>query len=279
MKDKTYLVGEEMTVADLVMINKVSGYMKGLSKEERWSKNNFSRWYDLIQNSTDQEILSGLGVEKIKLAQPTQKSASTANPKASGEPKEKKKKEEKPKKEKAAKEAAVTVITPAMIDIRVGIIVSAEKHPDADSLYVEQIDVGEEQPRTVVSGLVKYMTLDELIGRKVLVVCNLKPASMRGVKSFAMVLCTSKDDKVEFVEPHLTSVPGDRAYFEEFSGIAPEPLLNPKKKIWETIQPGLFTNGSGEAGWYDADKKFHKLCVGSDGFVCKSKSITDGIMK
>jgi methionyl-tRNA synthetase len=48
------------------------------------------------------------------------------------------------------------------LDIRVGLITSAKKHPDADSLYVEEIDVGEGQPRTVVSGLVKYIPLEEM---------------------------------------------------------------------------------------------------------------------
>lgn len=49
------------------------------------------------------------------------------------------------------------------MDIRVGKIISCEKHPDADSLYVEQIDVGEaEGPRTIVSGLVKYVPLEEM---------------------------------------------------------------------------------------------------------------------
>lgn len=49
------------------------------------------------------------------------------------------------------------------MDIRVGRIVSCEAHPDADSLYVEQIDVGDpEGPRTIVSGLVKYVPLEEM---------------------------------------------------------------------------------------------------------------------
>jgi methionyl-tRNA synthetase len=44
----------------------------------------------------------------------------------------------------------------------VGLIKKAEKHPDADSLYIEEIDVGEEAPRTVVSGLVKFIPLEEM---------------------------------------------------------------------------------------------------------------------
>lgn len=62
-------------------------------------------------------------------------------------------------KNKAAAEPDISI---TRLDIRVGLIRKAEKHPDADALYVEEIDVGEEQTRTVVSGLVKYIPLDEM---------------------------------------------------------------------------------------------------------------------
>lgn len=62
-------------------------------------------------------------------------------------------------KSKAAVEPEITI---TRLDIRVGLITKAQKHPDADSLYVEEIDVGESQPRTVVSGLVKYIPLEEM---------------------------------------------------------------------------------------------------------------------
>lgn len=48
------------------------------------------------------------------------------------------------------------------LDLRVGRIITAQKHPDADTLYVEQVDVGEPSPRTVVSGLVKHIPLDQV---------------------------------------------------------------------------------------------------------------------
>ncbi|KAK7258413.1 hypothetical protein RIF29_23988 [Crotalaria pallida] len=94
-------------------------------------------------------------------------------------------------KNKAIAEPEITI---TRLDIRVGLIKKAEKHPGADFVYVEQIDVGEEQPRTVVSGLVKYIPLDEMQNRKVCVVCNLKPAALKGIKSQAMVLAASNDD-------------------------------------------------------------------------------------
>jgi aminoacyl tRNA synthase complex-interacting multifunctional protein 1 len=51
-----------------------------------------------------------------------------------------------------------------------GLISSVAKHPDADSLYVEQVDVGEAEPRTIVSGLVNYMTLEQMQGARIVVV-------------------------------------------------------------------------------------------------------------
>ncbi|CAE6347381.1 unnamed protein product [Rhizoctonia solani] len=156
---------------------------------------------------------------------------------------------------------------PSMIDLRVGKIVHVEKHPDADGLYVEQIDIGEpEGPRTVVSGLVNYIPIEQMRDRLLIAVCNLKPASMRGVKSFAMVLCAThkdgKDHGIEIVHPPEGSKPGDRVYFEgeRFAGAQPLSQLNPKKKIFETIQPGFTTLESRECAWIDpVTKSVHKI--------------------
>lgn len=69
--------------------------------------------------------------------------------------------------EKVEKKQATTSQDDAKVDVsrldlRVGRIITAQKHPDADSLYVEQVDVGESSPRTVVSGLVKHIPLDQV---------------------------------------------------------------------------------------------------------------------
>ncbi|KAL5486020.1 ARC1_1 [Sanghuangporus weigelae] len=165
----------------------------------------------------------------------------------------------------AAEDAGEPV--PSMIDLRVGHIVDIKKHPDADGLYVEQIDIGEETgPRTVVSGLVHYIPIEQMRDRDVITVCNLKPANMRGIKSFAMVLCaTSKDGKeagIELVQPPPGSKPGDRVYFEgeKFENATPLSQLNPKKKIFETIQPAFTTLESKEAAWVDpVMKSVHKI--------------------
>lgn len=67
-----------------------------------------------------------------------------------------------------------------------------QRHPDADSLYIEKIDLGEESgPRTIVSGLVNFVPIEEMKDRMVVVLANLKAANLRGVSSHGMVLCAS----------------------------------------------------------------------------------------
>jgi methionine--tRNA ligase beta chain len=80
--------------------------------------------------------------------------------------------------------------------MKVGKIIKCEKHPDADALYLEEIECGEEKPRQVISGLVKFVPLEEMQNRMVVILCNLKPAKMRGILSEAMVMCASTPDKV-----------------------------------------------------------------------------------
>merc|ERR1712198_529548 len=118
------------------------------------------------------------------------------------------------------------------LNMKVGKIVSVEKHPDADTLYVEQVDVGEERHRQVVSGLVKSYTLEEMQGRVGIFLLNLKPAKMRGVLSEGMIMCASTPEKVEVLELPNGAQIGDRIIFNGYPG-EPDVQLNPKKKVWE----------------------------------------------
>jgi methionine--tRNA ligase beta chain len=98
--------------------------------------------------------------------------------------------------------AAQRPVHVSRVDLRVGLITTARKHPDADALYVEDILCGEEAPRVVVSGLVKHIPEPEMQQRLVVVVANLKPANLKGVKSHAMVLAaTGADGKVRAAAP------------------------------------------------------------------------------
>lgn len=65
---------------------------------------------------------------------------------------------------------------------------------------------------------------------------------MRGVTSQAMLLCASIEEKLELLEPPIDCKPGDRIFFQGYEHETPEDQLNPKKKLFEQIQPHLLTN-------------------------------------
>uniref|UniRef100_A0A6M2DUZ7 Tyrosine--tRNA ligase n=1 Tax=Xenopsylla cheopis TaxID=163159 RepID=A0A6M2DUZ7_XENCH len=156
---------------------------------------------------------------------------------------------------------------PNRLDIKVGRVIEASKHPDADSLYVEKIDLGEPQPRTVVSGLANYVPLEEMQNRMVVVLCNLKAAKMRGVESQGMVLCASVDEPkaVEPLSVPESAKPGDSIKVEGYDGPA-DVQLNPKKKVWEKLQVDLKVNDNGEAVWQGAPL----LCPSGAKLTCKT---------
>lgn len=123
------------------------------------------------------------------------------------------------------------------VDLRVARIVEISLHPDAERLFVEKLDVGEEELRTVVSGLVGHYQREDLLGRKVVLVSNLKPAKIRGVKSCGMLLtacCPGDGEQLEVVEvlhpegepgtriqvSGLDRVPEGRISIEEFSAVS-----------------------------------------------------------
>lgn len=74
------------------------------------------------------------------------------------------------------------------VELRAGKIQSAEAHPNADRLLVLKVDIGEETPRNIVAGIAAKYTPDELVGKQVVIVANLKPAKLRGVVSEGMLL-------------------------------------------------------------------------------------------
>ncbi|CAD6576630.1 MAG: G4 quadruplex nucleic acid binding protein [Alectoria sarmentosa] len=221
----------------------------------------------------------------------------------------------KEKKEKAPKPAKQppkeTPLSPHLIDLRVGHILKAIPHPNADSLYVSTIACGDRSGsentsehegqvvRTVCSGLNGLVPLEEMQGRKIIAVCNLKPVTMRGVKSAAMVLAASprlkegEDDDhkgpVELVAPPEGAAAGERVCFEGWEG-EPEGVLNPKKKVWESLQPGFTTTEELEVGFEaggvealkdtDGDKgKGVMRLVTKSGGRCTVKSLRGAVVR
>ncbi|XVF00414.1 hypothetical protein REPUB_Repub03eG0283600 [Reevesia pubescens] len=159
-----------------------------------------------------------------------------------------------------------------LLDIRVGRIIKAWRHEEADSLYVEEVDVGEPQPRIICSGLVNYIPLHLLQDAKVVVLANLKSRNMRGVKSCGMLMAASDafHQNVELLVPPEASVPGDRIWFgtEHDKDNQPDPATPnqvQKKKIWELVQPHLKTDASCTAMIGE-----HLMQTSAGVMVCKS---------
>jgi methionine--tRNA ligase beta chain len=148
------------------------------------------------------------------------------------------------------------------VELRVGLILSVEKHPDADTLYIEKIDCGDATgPRTIISGLVKYFTVDQLIGQKVVVLCNLKPTKMRGVLSEGMLLAASKSslksdnsnelekETVEILKPPVDAKVGELIKIDGYEDPCPDEQLKSKSaaEVWKRVSSKLLTNDNREA--------------------------------
>eukprot|EP00624_Nannochloropsis_granulata_P000557 evm.model.NODE_1214_length_7623_cov_21.711794.3 len=141
------------------------------------------------------------------------------------------------------------------VDIRVGQIVRVWHHEAAERLFCEEIDVGEEKPRQIASGLREHYNLEEMKGKKVLVVCNLKAAKLAGFESQGMVLAASLADgsgKVVLVEPPAEAKVGEKVAVEgagyDLSQYPPMSATQMKKrKAWEAVVEGLKTDKDGGA--------------------------------
>ena len=140
------------------------------------------------------------------------------------------------------------------LDIRVGKIIKAWEHETADKLYCEEIDIGEEKPRQIASGLRPFYKLEEMQNRDVLVLCNLKPMNLVGFPSHGMVLCASNADHtaVEFAVPPEGAKIGERVTFEGFDGEPEAQNKVAKKKIFQTLAPDLKTDENGMVNWKGA---------------------------
>ena len=94
------------------------------------------------------------------------------------------------------------------IELRVGVVKSAEAHPNADKLLVLKVDLGSEE-RQIVAGIRAHYQPEELVGKQVVVVANLETATLRGMESQGMALAASSDDgRVVILTPEKSVNPG-----------------------------------------------------------------------
>ena len=97
----------------------------------------------------------------------------------------------------------------AKVSLKVGRVLACEKVPKADKLLKLSVDVGEAQPRTIVSGIAEAYAADALVGRNVVVVANLKPRALKGIESRGMLLTSGPGGAaLQLLDPGQNAVPG-----------------------------------------------------------------------
>ena len=89
------------------------------------------------------------------------------------------------------------------MEMVVGKVLESKKHEKADKLLVSKIDIGNGEVRQIVSGIASAVKPEEFVGKKVIVLANLKPTKIRGVESQGMIICGAEDDKIEVITSSL----------------------------------------------------------------------------
>jgi methionine--tRNA ligase beta chain len=175
------------------------------------------------------------------------------------------------------------------VALRVGTIIEAGPHPEANSLIVCKLDCGDKdesgqpaEPRTVVSGLAGKIPFAQLVGRKIVCISNLKPAKMRGIESAAMLLAASDgkegdDETVELLDVPDSVPNGELVYFENMEPCEPDDMLKSKGalKVWDRVKAQLKVGGEKVAIYQD--EGVDRRLMTSAGPVTV-KSLTDCII-
>ena len=112
--------------------------------------------------------------------------------------------------EKSTDDGLISIDEFVRTELRVAKVLEAEHHPNADKLLVLKVDVGEDQPRQVIAGIRSDYEPEELVGRTIIVVANLKPANLRGVESQGMTLAVRGEEKVLLLTVEGAAAPGTR---------------------------------------------------------------------
>ena len=117
-------------------------------------------------------------------------------------------KQDKEEEEETQAKATIQYEDFAKLDMVVGKVLTCKEHPDADKLLVFTVDIGEENPRTIVSGIKKWYGDKDLIGKNVVVVKNLAPRKMRGIESQGMILASDFEDDLTIITTLKDMKPG-----------------------------------------------------------------------
>lgn len=203
-------------------------------------------------------------------------------------------KKEAPKKKEEKKEITGPFADFRKLDIRVAQVVWIDDHPDADKLYQMKVDVGEDEPRSIVAGLKAFYKKKEMLNRKVLCLKNLKPRKLRGIKSEGMLLAADDEDlggtTVLLLKPSKDMPNGTQinsGLENSESKIEYEDFVKVNLKV-ATINDGKFNIDGGKdidlpdgsptrvVAIVDADGKLLPLSDGKDCIATVDRDIMDG---
>ena len=106
--------------------------------------------------------------------------------------------------------STITIDDFKKIVLKVGQVLEASAHTNANKLLVLKVDLGGGEVRQVVSGIKQWYTPVQLVGKSVILVANLQPAQLRGVESQGMVLAASSGDQVILLGPEKDAAPGSK---------------------------------------------------------------------
>lgn len=286
LSTSSFFAAQHITIVDLVLFSSIHQWMVSSSARERLSNQNITRWYNHIQHLPGIYQVEGIPIPFIEIEvddgvlptfhtslgeqqHPREKQTENKKEKKTGSvvKKEKSHEENDVKGNKVILERPLDDVT--RLEIRVGFIIKAWNHPDADTLYCEEIDIGEPQPRKIASGLREHISRENFEGQKVLVLCNMKEKKLRGFPSHGMILCGKKDlpegrEKIELVRPMKDAKIGERVLFDGLSG-EPDLVMNTKtgKDPFTAVQAGFHVDNNGIAYY-----KEHKFSTSAGDCTC-----------
>jgi tRNA-binding EMAP/Myf-like protein len=149
-----------------------------------------------------------------------------------------------PKPSMGKHEVASSNLMLSNLDLRVGRIAKVTPHPNNEKYYVEEVEIGNGEVLEISSELQPYFSDEELIGRKCVVLCNIRPVKVSKVKSQGEILYVKNNqDQVELIKPPEESKVGDRVYADGETVMDPmTPIQLKKQKCWEHLRKELKTN-------------------------------------
>ncbi len=154
------------------------------------------------------------------------------------------------------------------VTLTVSRIEEVARHPNGDMLYILTLDTGAPEKRTIVSSIVPYYKEDELLGKNIVLVDNLKPANFRGVKSYGMLLAASDKD----AEPHATCEVLFAPQFPVGTHLTPEGIESPDEKCYVKADAFFAMPMYAENGTVKVDGK----AIGANGIALASVKYLDG---